>query len=336
MCKVMIMPEIKEDKIQQTIPFIHVMGSLLSKSNNDGIGYAAVDKKGNLFGERWLDNDDMFSYEKPIDESRLRLSKKFPKMFSPPASNVAVETTSFGSNTKLENARAITLHTRFATTPKGMLNTHPFVYLDEDTSLIHNGVISNHRKFDTKLSTCDSEAILVGYLEEEVNLNPENIQALANRLVGYYACGVFSRNSKKQRILDIFRANGASLDIVFVYDLDAFVITTNGNDVEEACKILGYTCDTKYVFKDEALFRFNLTTGETSYEVFRSGSRTEYSSYQGYQGNNYEQYNAQRNTKKNDNMSNSMIEYMKHKSSIKNITEAEVMDHIFDRHSGGY
>lgn len=334
MCKVMIIPEIKKEKVELAIPFVQLMAHKLTKYNNDGIGYAAVDEDGNLFGERWLDNSDVFLYEKQIDESLVRIAKKLPMMFSEPKREQVIMN-SFGKvKASLSNIRAITLHTRMATTPKGIKNTHPFHYDQDDTSLIHNGVISNFQAFNLRYSTCDSEAILSGYLEEKVNLDMKNIQALADRLRGYYACGVFSRNKKQERILDVFRGNGANLEIVYVHNIDAYVMTTDANDAIDVCKTLGYSYDTTYKFKDETMLRFNISKGTVDMVEFKTSPRYE----SNYQGGSWKGYNPKNEPlpKSSGGMSSAMMEYMKNKSSIKNLTENEVLEQMFTKYSGEF
>jgi len=48
---------------------------------------------------------------------------------------------------RLDDMSAITLHTRLATSGKGLLNCHPFI--ENDTSVIHNGMIS--KAFDFRI-----------------------------------------------------------------------------------------------------------------------------------------------------------------------------------------
>jgi predicted glutamine amidotransferase len=110
------------------------------------------------------------------------------------------EKNSFGE-VKMDDVAAITLHTRMATSAKGMANTHPFVYENHDTSLIHNGVIRNEKDFKLQVSTCDSESILQAYLINETHHNPKMVGEMAKMLVGYYAAALFSRDADGVRIL---------------------------------------------------------------------------------------------------------------------------------------
>ena len=265
MCKVMIMSGIKPENNKRAVAFIHAMAGPMSRANNDGLGYAAIDEQGNLFGERWFKNDDAFKHSKVIDVQKadIKLSAlgsmvKESQLWTPTITN---NYSSFG-DINLNKLTAITLHTRMATSAKTPQNVHPFVDSEHDTSLIHNGVIRNVEDFKFTLSTCDSESILISYLRNKVASNAETIQAAANELAGYYACGVFSRDVTGARILDIFKGNGASLYAIWVEDLDTIVFSTSASDVKDVCEKLGYTVTKVMEVNDGYLARFNPLTGE--------------------------------------------------------------------------
>ena len=170
-----------------------------------------------------------------------------------------------------ENIKSITLHTRSATSAKGLKNTHPFV--EGSTSLIHNGVIYNDDKLTKKTSTCDSEVILHEYIKLNVTNKIFKVKKLVNRLEGYYAMGIFSKMDNGTIILDILKDNHAKLDAFFIKELDTIVFATprfNGSAVEDACKTLGFEIMAKMEVKSNKLQRLNAMTGETiGFESFK-------------------------------------------------------------------
>lgn len=248
MCKVMIIPKINEKHKTKTVEFIKEMGKEISRANTDGLGYAAIDKDGSLFGERWLKNYQAF------DNKKVKHFEKFSKAIED--FNGGETYNSFGDDPSLNKATAVTLHTRFATSAKGMANTHPFFDPEFDTSLIHNGVINNDNDFKKKLSTCDSEAILTNYLDCGVNQDPSLIQNVADALRGYYACGIFSRDNDGARILDVFKGNHASLYLQRVPELDIDVFCTSDVDVRDVCRKMGLEVTDAFKIKEGRLMRF--------------------------------------------------------------------------------
>lgn len=335
MCKVMIMAGIKKENVKKAMDFTQVMGDLMSYANDDGLGYAAMDDKGNIFGERWLNNATAWYIECPVLEDEERIDKAFPGMIT--KSKIEFEYNKFGK-LNINNMVAITLHARMATTAKGMTNTHPFVTRDNKISLIHNGVINNHREFDCTLSTCDSEAILVSYKDEKVIDDVNNIQKVADALRGYYACGVLSNVNTP--ILDIFRANGAQLSVAYIRELETFVFATSDTDIKKACTTLQFTYEKIFTFKDENIVRLNPITGERIDMVtFKAASRYETNYSRSYEGYNSwmgaKEYRLPETNATKGGMSNELINYHKEKSSITKLTDSEVRELIFLKESAG-
>ena len=257
MCKVMMVAGIKQKNINNAKAFMEVMGGILTVGNKDGLGYVAMNKDGALFGKRWLDNDYAFFDSIEPDPAAVSVNKKFPGLLEDTLLvSSTPEMNSFG-NEQWEDVVSVMLHTRYATSAKGMANTHPFVTLDNSTALIHNGVIRNERDFKLTLSTCDSEAILVSYLEQNVIDDPSNIQFVANSLEGYYAAGIMSSQLKA---LDIIHYN-ARLSFAYVKELGAYVFTTDGKDITTACEALGFKHDSVFEFKSKQFLRLDAITG---------------------------------------------------------------------------
>lgn len=251
MCKILNIAGIKPENNEAAWKFIKAMAKPMSVGQRDGLGYAAITAEGKLFGERWLDNSTAF--KKELVKEPHDAIEGFAETLTTPT----FEYNSYGDVVP-ELAVAITMHTRMATSPKGMMNTHPFV--DEGVSLIHNGVIRNDENFKLK-STCDSEAILRAYLKEKVSNSLENVQAMATSLVGYYACGVLT-NTKTGPIMDVFKGTGARLYAIYVKELDTYVFSTDDDDIKAVCNLLGFEIGTVYRVLPGKYIRLNATTGK--------------------------------------------------------------------------
>lgn len=287
MCKILMIPGIKDSKRKETNAFIFEMGLLMSKHNTDGIGYAAIDKDGALFGERWFNNNHFTlkpneSDTSGIDDKRTVADNiistwgKALKTTGSTSSKIWSSPTSknynrFGVGELDSDVSAITLHTRMATCDKTLGNVHPFV--DNDTSVIHNGVISNSKQFDLKLSTCDSESILISYLSNNVGVELTKAQDMADKLYGYYACGVFARDATGARILDVFKGNNHSLSIAYIFELETYVLASSDIDIRAACDTLGFTHGGTKDIENNYITRINPFTGEIiAQETFTSQS----------------------------------------------------------------
>lgn len=271
MCKVFMIAGVKSTTVDKAWKFAKAIAKPMSRANTDGIGYAAITAEGNVFGERWLKNDHMFKTK--VSEA----DKKIVNMFDG-AIDGKVEDIDYNSFGTVEPDKlvAMTLHTRMATSAKGMNNVHPFV--EGNTSLIHNGVIRNVDEFKLTRSTCDSEAILISYLEKEISKNPENIEAAAKMLRGYYACGVLT-NSEEGPILDIFKSN-ARLHVTFVEELETFVVSTDDDDIKDTCKLLGYSHGQIFSILSGRFIRVDAVTGKEK-KIVKFDPSTEWTSYSG-------------------------------------------------------
>jgi hypothetical protein len=256
MCKVAIVAGITDKNRDKVWAYIKAIAKPMSKYNNDGIGYSAITKEGDLFGERWLNNDMAFKRQEGIDDVLFEeLGDAIAGRNEKPKDG---EFNSFG-DVKLNEMVAITLHTRSATSPRGMNNTHPFV--ENGISLIHNGVIRNEKDFKLTLSTCDSEAILKTYIENNVIADPLNFRACAEALQGYYACGVLA-NTPTGPILDVFKSSAAQLHVAYVNDLETYVVGTNETDIKDTCKELGFTIGQVYSILPGKFLRFDAITSK--------------------------------------------------------------------------
>lgn len=270
-CKLTLIAGLNPKKQKQNWEFISAMGEIMSPSNMDGLGYTAVDTKGNLFGERWLYNKEAFEqrkekFTKPkkIDKARTLALKEMLSEFMDMEDESETEPVEkYGTFGNLNpEITAVTLHTRLASNTVNYSNVHPFVDLDKSVSVVHNGLIQNHEKVDEIRSTCDSERILNQYIDHEINTNPADMQNFIDSLKGWFACGVFSKARDGKRILDIFKSGG-QLSAAYVKELDTVVYSTQLQDIKMACKYLGFTIQSKTErVKDDMLLRLDAMTGE--------------------------------------------------------------------------
>jgi hypothetical protein len=197
----------------------------MTQMDKDGVGYVAG-HRGEIFGERWLKPKHAFRNRDGIGPA----DRKLLHMFGPAVSAEPVYN-SFGS--LREQASAILLHSRMATCARGLANTHPFV--QGNTALIHNGVISNAAALKNLTSTCDSECILNAYVDSDVSGDAKRIGEVAKALRGYYACGVITNASGRQ-VVDIFKDERASLHVAYVDALETYVFATTPEILRAASK----------------------------------------------------------------------------------------------------
>lgn len=210
MCKILALSGINSGNRVLALEFIHRMASIMTPSNNDGLGYAAISEDGEHFGERWHHNGEAFKVREndALTQAELAKARLSRGAWVPKKKPLRYDSR---GKLSLDKLSAITLHTRFATSEKVFRNTHPFWH--DGVSLIHNGVIGNADDIGLINSTCDSEAILNLYTKHNVRKKPRNIAKLGESLDGYYACAVLSKNSGKA-YLDVFKDRRASLSVV--------------------------------------------------------------------------------------------------------------------------
>jgi predicted glutamine amidotransferase len=350
-CKVFLIAGIKPKTAKNAWKFAEAMAKPMSQANDHGMGYAAITKDGNLFGERWLNNAEAFQPRVAPEDLDGKVFSTFGDAIDgtkkePPQLG---EYNSFGDIDK-ERAVAITLHARFATTPRGMMNTHPFV--DEGVSLIHNGVIRNAERLNlNKISTCDSEAILRLYLDKNVKEDPNNFQAVADAMEGYYACGVLT-NTETGPILDIFKGNNAFLHATFVKELDTYVLSTSEYDIKNTCKDLGFTHSEIYKINEGKFIRLNAVTHQNiSITPFKVADNfTNYSNYSSRFPNHHTStktdaigtgdtgvFDATKegmpkvyplNSRRNTEVPQHLMDYFNGKSTVYSLTERETQEII--------
>lgn len=260
MCKIAIISGITDETTKMTWELMKKLSKEMTRNDDEGFGYAAIDGNGKLFGERWYDPKDAFHNRDSSMRFHNDLIKKYKGMLKgkEPIHN------SFGEVHE-NSLRTVIIHARKATCERSIRNTHPFVI--GDTALIHNGVIRNTTELENKVSTCDSECILNEYIKYKVSDDLKSIQKVADKLEGYYACGVISKTSKGQVIVDIFRDKAAKLEAYFVKELNTVIFATPGfsdsyGSVPSACKDSGLTITDRYEVSEAFALRMDAMTGE--------------------------------------------------------------------------
>lgn len=260
MCKLLLMTGITEGRVAEE--FMKRMAIPMSTFNKDGIGYTGVNPDGSLFSQKWLNNEHFFDLTKVMTPEIREQLEPFRDRLPRGALNqnyMELGTPDF------ENVRTITMHTRMATCEKGIRNTHPFI--DEDTSLVHNGVIRNADTLGVnKISTCDSEAALQTYLQEGVASDTKKALKWLDRLSGGWAFGILSRNEQGNRVLDVVRG-GSMLYYMEIEGLGS-VFTTNDDDAKGVAKEMGLKfVKDPYLMSFDSMYRFDAVTGEMLEEV---------------------------------------------------------------------
>lgn len=250
MCKVAGIAKINDKNRQDAWLFMIMLGELMSHGNKHGLGYAAFDKKGNIFGEKWLVNEHAFNdisqYVKNLTAAKMDKIYKF-----------------FGDEVKRDEAQAIILHTRFATCDYGIKNTHPFINNEKkpEMAIIHNGVIHNHSTHEKKYSTCDSEVIVHLYDKYNVKNNFGHLDQVTNRLYGWYTVLTLSKTDEGRMVMDAF-TDAPRLSSFYIPELDTRVFSTSANDILEVAKDLGFTCKDGRTMKANSAQRIDVLTGE--------------------------------------------------------------------------
>lgn len=281
MCKLLIMTGITEGLVAEE--FMKRMSTPMSRMNPHGIGYTGVGPDGELFSERWLNNNHFFDKKNIMT---LEISEKLaPYLSRLPANSLDVNYSTIGT-VDFTNVKTVTMHTRFATCSKEFANTHPFI--DQDVSLIHNGSIRNaftthySKGLDVnKISSCDSEAALQTYLTQGVAHDSKKAKEWLNTLSGSWAFGVLSRNSEGNRVLDVVRG----ISSLFYIEVEGLgkIFTTDEDDAKGIIKDMGLTYIKEPFFvKADEMHRYDAITGEylegvdvkPVYKTFGSNSKT--------------------------------------------------------------
>lgn len=202
MCKLLAIVDIENE--DNALEFSELAIKPMTLKDDDGLGVIMLGDQG-LGVERWLKPSD-FPNAYVLDDKLNKYQALLPS----------------GYNTEGDVSQthiyAIGVHSRTATGPKCLANVHPFVR--EGIALIHNGVINNHEKFKKEVSSCDSEALLSLYLQENVKNDLKDIQKVTDEASGLYAFMVFDPIAKsltitKDKSTSLFFAHVSTVGTVF-------------------------------------------------------------------------------------------------------------------------
>jgi predicted glutamine amidotransferase len=283
MCKVMGMAGINDKNRKQALTIMKMMTDKMVKSERDGFGYAAIDRDGFVYGEKWTNvNEAMKKRPSWVKHNKVETEElnqsvlsQFGELVDNKYSHVNVDDLilqddnycKFGQGS-LKDAVAIIAHSRFATVSAKTINeVHPFYHHNDNIALIHNGIIKNHTAsyFEKIYSDCDSEVILHQYAENLVNLDSRAIGEAVRDLEGYFACLTLAQAQAKDQsfypAMDIFKGD-AFLDVVYIQELNLNVFCTRGDIVTSICRELKLKCSKAFPVKDLNLIRINAITGE--------------------------------------------------------------------------
>lgn len=252
MCKLMIIPNVKNT--HNVRKFLKASKPGMVKGDKDGIGYAAVTSSGALAIERWLDPKDAFKAPKDLAADEQQALDPLLSLLEPSTSEYTAE------GPLNEAWKAVVYHSRYATCTKSMQNVHPFT--SGETALIHNGVISNPDAFGARNSTCDSESLLNGYIQNSVQDDLGNFQSVSTKLEGYFALGILSKTSLGVSILDIVKDDRASLYTCYIPKLGSMVFCTSASIIAAACKALKWRHGSFHKVKNNTAFRYDVMSGK--------------------------------------------------------------------------
>lgn len=202
MCKLLGIVEIENQQNAET--FAKKAIPIITKTDNHGLGIMRLGEKG-VHIQRWLEPPTVVRKKPSV---ALLKYEKALKHQNNEAGSVS------------RNLYALAVHGRFATCTKSLENTHPFY--KQGTALMHNGIISNAEEFTRELSTCDSEALLSQYVENDVKGDNSRLTNALKGMSGYYAAIVFNDNG----VIDIWRDSTASLFLAHVRNVGVVIATT--------------------------------------------------------------------------------------------------------------
>lgn len=276
MCKLLIIPHLDKDKENFFKFLVRAVGPL-SEKDGDGFGYAALDSKGNLFSEKWVNPRDAFAPKKSKDNKPI--IDGYQGVLS-----IADDYRRTGK-VNMEDAVTMIIHARKATSSVSIKNTHPFLL--NDTALIHNGMVDTDN-LELKESSCDSEGILNVYIKSDVINNINNIKDFAKQVKGSYACGILAKDILGQWYLDIIKDNSTKLSAAFISELNTLVFCTDINIVINICRRLKWHITTKFVVKNNHIIRHDALTGKVLETLeFTPTKRHHYSSTGSGSGSNW-------------------------------------------------
>lgn len=230
---------------------LYAASEALTRSDDDGFGYAAYSQTYGLIGERWLDPKLIWAIRgdtqrgKPDAaeiEGYSRIGTWPPSLYMP-------------------RVTCITAHARKSTNNVCLANVHPFYRKEPngEFALAHNGVVQTGDLDLTGSKSCDSMGILNAYVNLGVPYLPEQITEMAKVVKGWYACTVLGVIPEGPYV-EFFRYN-APLTVTEIGGV-GYVWCTNEYIPIAAAKTLKLPVRQTWKVKEQLLFRVNAITGE--------------------------------------------------------------------------
>lgn len=254
MCKLLLMTGIQDGLL--ALEFMKLMAKPMSFGNRDGIGYTGVKPNGELFSQRFRYNEHFMDIGSVMTPEISEALKPFESHL--PAGALDPNYAQHGTP-DFSEVKTLTMHTRMATCEKSLVNVHPFI--DQDISLVHNGIIRNYDKLGlNKLSTCDSEAALQTYINQDVATAPSLAKKWLDLLEGSWAFGVLAKNQFGNRILDVVKGT-SSLYFLEVPGLGK-IFTTNDDDAKGVLREMNIDIPVAKSVEWNSMYRFDAITGE--------------------------------------------------------------------------
>lgn len=251
MCKLMIIPHVPKDKQEKAWELAIAITPYLTEKDQDGFGYMALGSKG-LFGQRWLNTE--------LAWTDTKMHKSIEAMLGGAVQDTSSDQADFGKQG--EHLHSLSLHSRMATCGLGIENTHPFVNKDLSVGVVHNGVLHNPQDFGPRSSTCDSEAFLNIYQEDDVQASLNGIADFSQFLSGWYAVSALFKDKSGKWFLDVFKESRANLHAAYIKEIGAVVLVTTPQHLDNALADLNWAAATTFEFKPDTAVRIDPMTGE--------------------------------------------------------------------------
>lgn len=234
MCKLFAMTNMKKVKLNSKFIGI-VKDAVTAEADKDGFGYAILDKRGNVGGERTLNVETFRALRGNVNDRAVHKLSFVNKQ-----NNV------YGK-INVNSAKAFVAHGRYSTNDVSLENTHPFVH--KDFALFHNGVVQDAGKGVSKkdlTTTCDTE-ILYHYWQRK------GLSDITKNVTGYYALAILESSG----LLHIIRDDQAELWITHIKSIDSYMIATTPDILEEVCKKMRWNCEPPEPIVDNKHIVFN-------------------------------------------------------------------------------
>jgi len=231
MCKLFILTNTSKLSHNKLSKLLTVTAKIMGKTDSHGFGWSML-------------NGDSFTGEKCVDPEYFENSffssvpSQLKSIFGKSESEV------YGEMPK-KLSGALLVHARISTNQLGLINTHPFI--NEDWSLIHNGVVTNETDHVERKSSNDTEYLLH-------HLTHQGVDGMVSSVAGYYAVGAISR---KTGDLLVVKDNIANLYACYIETLDSLAFGTSASQLESIIKTIGYKHSKITPVKDNMAFTFD-------------------------------------------------------------------------------